>query len=81
MRQEGRKKLASEWLQIYEPLDYFIIIANTNCAMTFTEKHYERTFHLVLVFHFIKNLAHIPFPIHGFFSPSDTLIMYYSVTY
>lgn len=37
--------------------------------MTFTEKHYEHTFNLVLVFHCIKNLAHIPFPIHGFFFP------------
>lgn len=57
--------MACKLLERYEPLDYFIIIGYTNCAVTSTEKYSEHAFHLVLVFHLIKNLAHIPFPIHG----------------
>lgn len=55
--------MAYKLLERYEPLDYFIIIGYTNCAVTSTEKYSEHAFHLV--FHFIKNLAHIPFPIYG----------------
>lgn len=51
--------MACKLLERYEPLDYFIIIGYTNCAVTSTEKYSEHAFHLVLVFHLIKNLAHI----------------------
>lgn len=45
--------------------------------LNFTEKYCEHTPHLALVFHFIKDLARILSPTHGFFfPPSDTLVIY-----
>lgn len=54
-----REKKAYKLVEKYESLDYFIIIGNTNCAMTSTEKnwtHFSSSFSVLL-----KNQSTFPF--------------------